>query len=69
MARGQGKPKQPGASGDVRDASSNIAGTKGDRGMGPTPIKDRPGPRSSTSGREEPQGAGAPSRRRRERSA
>ena len=42
MARGQPKPKRPGAFGDARRASSNIAGTKEDRDMEPTRMKDRP---------------------------
>jgi hypothetical protein len=42
MARGQPKPKRPGAFGDARRASSNIAGTKEDRDMEPTPFTDRP---------------------------
>ena len=52
MARGQGKPKQRGASGDARDASSNLPGTKQDQDMEPTPMRERPGPRASGAGRK-----------------
>ena len=50
MARGQGKRKQRGASGEVRDASSNLPGTKEDRGIEPTPFTQRPGPRAGRAG-------------------
>jgi hypothetical protein len=53
MARGQGKPKQRGASGDARDVSSNLPGTKQDRDMEPTPFRERPGPRSTGGGRRQ----------------
>jgi hypothetical protein len=58
MARGQPKPTRPGAFGDARRASSNIAGTKEDRDMEPTRFTDRPD--SGHPPREDPQEEGNP---------